>query len=327
MTLLNVDGIGFSLDTAPVLKDITFSQRRLQRVAVVGETGSGKSTLLKVIAGLLTASEGEVTFEDTKVHTDRLVLGQPGIAYLSQHFELPKFLRVEQVLSYANTLSQEAASTLYEICQIDHLLARKTDQLSGGERQRIAMARLLITSPRLMLLDEPFTHLDGPHKNTLKDVINNLAKRLGITCILVSHDPHDTLPWAEKILVLQNGKLIQQGTPLKIYNQPVNEYAAGLFGKYNVLDTVFKPWIKLLPDMPRNKRLFLRPEHLELTDKKANAVAGVVARISYLGSHYEVDVKIEDVNLCVRCNDLNVGKGDRTGVTVSAERVWTLKNE
>src|SRR5690349_43377 len=113
MTILTVSGITKQNDSETILSEISFTQRKLQRIAVAGETGSGKSTLLKVIAGLVTPDTGEVIFEDVRVDTDRLVPGQPGVAYLSQHFELPKFLRVEQVLGYANTLSQEDAALLY----------------------------------------------------------------------------------------------------------------------------------------------------------------------------------------------------------------------
>jgi ABC-type glutathione transport system ATPase component len=326
MTILTVSGITRKNDSDIILHDISFTQRKLQRIAIAGETGSGKSTLLKIIAGLVTPDAGEIMFAGERVHTDRLVPGQPGIAYLSQHFELPKFLRVEQVLSYANILSEEEAGLLYEICQIDHLLLRKTDQLSGGERQRIAMARLLTTAPAMLLLDEPFTHLDMPHKNTLKTVIRDLGKNLGITCILVSHDPEDTLSWADRILVLRDGELIQQGTPVKIYNQPVNEYVAGLFGRYNVMVDVLRPWQNALPVKPRNKNIFLRPEHLALTKRKADSVKGVIERVIFMGSHFEVEVKVADQLMIIRSDDNSLRKGDSVYVGIDADRVWTLRD-
>jgi ABC-type sugar transport system ATPase subunit len=325
MTILSVSGITKQNDSDTILHDISFTQRKLQRIAIAGETGSGKSTLMKIIAGLVTPDSGEVMFGEERVHTERLVPGQPGIAYLSQHFELPKFLRVEQVLSYANTLSDEEAGLLYEICQINHLLLRKTDQLSGGERQRIAMARLLTTAPAILLLDEPFTHLDMPHKNTLKAVIRDLGKKLGITCILVSHDPEDTLSWADRILILRDGKLIQQGTPVKVYNQPVDEYVAGLFGRYNVLSEVFKPWVNALPAKPRNKNIFLRPEHLIITKRKADSVKGMIERVIFMGSHFEVEVRVADQLMIIRSDDNSLRKGDSIYVGVDSDRVWTLR--
>ena len=151
-----------------VLSGISLTQRKLEKIAIAGETGAGKSTLLKLIAGLAQPDGGRILFEGEKVMgpEDQLVPGHAGIAYLSQHFELQKSLRVEQVLGYSNALSERAADTLYSVCQIDHLLKRRTDQLSGGEKQRVAICRLLISAPRLLLLDEPFSHLDMVHKNT-----------------------------------------------------------------------------------------------------------------------------------------------------------------
>ena len=196
------------------LQEITFSQRKNQKIAIAGETGSGKSTLLKIIAGLEQADTGEVIFKKQRVKgpEENLVPGHPGIAYLSQDFELPKFLRVEQVLAYSNNLSQEGANTLFAVCEISHLLERKTDELSGGERQRIALAKLLITSPQLLLLDEPYSNLDMVHRNTLKGVLEKICKQLKITCILVSHEPSDVLSWADKIIVMKDGQIVQKDT-------------------------------------------------------------------------------------------------------------------
>src|SRR5690606_8175730 len=166
MAFLKVNQIGVQGETDMVLNDISFIQHQFQKVAIAGETGSGKSTLLKVVAGLAQPSSGDVWFDQKRVSgpLDQLVPGCPGIAYLSQQFELPKFLRVEQILAYANELADNEANALFDVCQINHLLKRKTDQLSGGEQQRIALAKLLITSPKLLLLDEPFSNLDMVHK-------------------------------------------------------------------------------------------------------------------------------------------------------------------
>lgn len=205
-----------------VLQDISFTQPEFCKIAIAGETGSGKSTLLQTIAGLVQPSSGAVWLEQKRVKgpQEHLIPGHPGIGYLSQQFELPRFLRVEQILQYANKLAPATAENLYEVCRISHLLARRTDHLSGGERQRIALARLVLSSPRLLLLDEPFSNLDVTHKNILKTVIQEVSALLGITCILISHDPLDTLPWADEIIIMQAGKIIQQGTPAHIYQQP-----------------------------------------------------------------------------------------------------------
>ena len=242
---------------------------------------------------------GEIKLEGEKIRgpEEKLVPGHPSIAYLSQHFELPHSLRVEQVLTYANVLDDEEASQLYEICQIDHLLTRRTNQLSGGEKQRIALCRLLITSPVLLLLDEPYSHLDMVHKNTLKSVIQNIVKKLKITCVLVSHDPFDTLPWADQIIILKNGNIIQKGSAEKIYFKPVNEYVAGLFGKYNILN---KDHVGVLSGSSVKKELIIRPEQLKLSSKKGKNNRGRIINVNFFGGFYELEILWNDLVLTAR---------------------------
>lgn len=223
------------------LPAVSFTQRKGERIAVAGETGSGKSRLLKTIGGLFAPAQGMVLFEGGRVlgPQERLIAGQPGIGYLSQHFELWHNYYVEEVLSYANDLEPAEAAALYRLCDIDRLLKRRTDQLSGGERQRIALARLLVHPPRLLLLDEPFSNLDMIHKGILRRVIGESAAKFDITCILVSHDPRDVLSWADRLIVLREGRLVQQGTPVEVYSRPVDEYTAALLGDYTYVNGEF----------------------------------------------------------------------------------------
>ncbi|MCX2740885.1 ABC transporter ATP-binding protein [Pontibacter sp. M82] len=327
MTFLNVSGIRVEEAGKTVLQDISFTQQEFQKVAISGETGSGKSTLLKTIAGLVQPTAGQVQFEGETVigPADKLVPGHPGIAYLSQHFELPHSLRVEQVLRYANTLTDEEAGFLYDICRVSHLLPRKTNQLSGGERQRIAMARLLSTSPQLLLLDEPFSNLDTAHKNILKAVIRDISEELAITCTLISHDPHDTLSWADEILVLQEGKLIQQGTPEQIYKQPVNEYAAALFGSYNRLSKAgTAAFSRLLGISTNGKDMLVRPESFKLSPAGNKALTGEVNSIGFFGSFYELEVQLPEGAVYVRTTEGHYSPGDTVQVSVSPEDVWHI---
>ena len=306
MKFLNVSSVSKRGTDRVILDEVSLSQAQGEKIAVAGETGSGKSTLLKIVAGLAQADSGTLEFEGQRVQgaMERLVPGHPRIAYLSQHFELQKFLRVEQVLAYANTLSGEESSRLYGICQIDHLLTRRTDQLSGGEAQRIALARNLVTAPSLLLLDEPFSNLDIPHKNTLKEVIEDLSGQLGISLILVSHDPTDTLPWADRILVLKEGQVTQWGTPYEIYRNPADAYTAGLFGRFNALE---HRDIQQLG--AENFFRFSRPEDFRL-DVAGNAgIDVVVSDVRYFGSHYEIDVRW-DAKSCivsVLSNSMSIG--------------------
>jgi len=328
MHLLTVLGIYKKGEQDFVLQEINFTQQAFEKIAIAGETGSGKSTLLKIIAGLIQPDAGKVLFENKRVRgpQEELVPGHPSIAYLSQHFELRTNYRVEEVLEYANKLTVAEAHTLYAICRIDHLLKRKTDQLSGGEKQRIALARLLTTSPRLLLLDEPFSNLDMTHKNILKSVIDDLSEKLGISCILVSHDPLDILSWADEIIILKDGGMLQRGTPMEIYRQPVNEYTAALFGNYNLIDASDLRLPGGFAGLEiKNKRLLIRPEQFFITKEKTSGIMGRVSHVSFLGAFYELTIILTaNKHIVVRTLLSNFVEGETVCLTLSAENIWHI---
>lgn len=280
-SLLSVHKIDKSTEFGRVLNNVSIEIKPNENLVIAGETGSGKSTLLRIMAGLEQPDAGSVILLDKPVRgpADNLVPGHPQIAYLSQHFELPKFLRVEQVLQYASALSETSKDRIISVCKIKHLIGRKTDQLSGGEKQRIAIARLLLTHPQLLLLDEPFSHLDVGLKSTLKEVIDQIAKRLGVTCVLVSHHPEDTLPWAHRIVVLKKGRVVQRGTAQEVYQAPKNEYVAKLFGACTMVSPAL---VRLLGS--KIKKKVLRPEELKATPKKGGK--WIVTQTEYYGSYY-----------------------------------------
>lgn len=325
MSFLQVTDIYKRIETSDVLNGVSFSQNKTQNIAIAGETGSGKSTLLKSIAGFSQPDQGNVYFEGSRVEgpAEKLIPGHPGIAYLSQHYELLNNYRVEELLSWANELPEEEADKLFEICEIRHLLKRRTDKLSGGEKQRIAMARLLISSPRLLLLDEPFSNLDLIHKNTLKKVIKDIQEHLGTSCIICSHDPFDTLSWADEIIVLKNGKIAQHGTPQEIYKHPINEYVAGLFGSYNLIPAdnagIFGKFILA------GSNLLIRPESFKIVSAESNdAIKGVVKKINFEGSLHELSVDIPGTSVSVKTIDNHYKEGDIVYLTLSAGDVWYM---
>jgi len=312
--LLKIHDVSRTNGSDFALSNINFSLERNGRVALAGETGSGKSTLLKIIGGLLDADSGKVIFRNRNVvgPSQKLVPGHPEIAYLSQHFDLPKFLRVEQVLAYANSLSRKQADEIYSICRIGHLLKRKTDELSGGERQRIAIARLLITKPKLLLLDEPYSNLDSVLKNILKQVIQEIGLKLNLSIILVSHDPADTLSWADQIMVLKDGNILQVGTPKDIYENPINQYVAGLFGSYMQLSPVA---LKVLGITSKTTRI-IRPENIEVFKTKAKVNTGKILSIVYFGTHYEIEIKAGKWKLLANAKENQFVIGDKVKVRI-----------
>jgi ABC-type sugar transport system ATPase subunit len=327
MTLLQVNNITKHEGGKPVVNEISFTQLTHQKMAIAGETGSGKTTLLKMIAGLIQPSSGEIIFQNKKVTGpgEQLIPGHPFIAYMSQYFELRNNYWVHEILEMANKLPEEKADKIYTVCQVEHLLKRKTNQLSGGEKQRIALARLLTTKPKLLLLDEPFSNLDALHKTVIKKVIQDIGEQLNITCIMVSHDALDVLSWADMVLVIKDGQIIQQGTPQQVYHQPINEYCAGLFGEYNLINTVNALSFSKTAGIHLNgKQLLIRPEHLSITGNKENTVNGVVQNILFWGSFYTVDVLVTEQLIRVKTNNNRFSNGDMVHLSVDPNQLWYI---
>ena len=320
---LRVENITKTDANGSVLNPISFEQQQFKKIAIAGETGSGKSTLLKIIGGLIQPDSGKVFFEGSRVlgPMEQLIPGHKGIVYLSQHFELPKNLTVEQILIYANPLWDDEAAKdpfaheLYETCKITHLLARRTKELSGGEKQRVALTKLLITKPKILLLDEPFSNLDFIHKNILKAVIKAISEKLAISCVLISHDPIDTLSWADEIYVLKNGNIIQHGNPLTIYHHPINSYVAGLFGKFYEIshDLALQLGVHVSKNKPQP--IFIRPEYFKLYQHLQHEPAKPVVKARVLqhvfcGSYFETEILIGQQSFIAKTDSslkLNIG--------------------
>jgi ABC-type Fe3+/spermidine/putrescine transport system ATPase subunit len=327
MDLLSISGISKQKDGNFILKDINFTQQPFQKIAIAGETGSGKTTLLKIIAGLLQPTTGQVLFKQKRVlgPEQKLIPGHAGIGYVSQHFELRNNYRVEEELSYTNRLTNKAAARIYEVCRISNLLRRWTHQLSGGEKQRIVTARVLIASPQLLLLDEPFSNLDMAHRNLMNTVINDIGEQLKITCMLVSHDPLDTLSWADEIIVLKDGEIVQRGTEQQIYHQPVNEYCAALFGKYNLITADQIKYFAGLQNSNLNKKhILIRPEHFNIVTKEKGAAEGRVNKVSFFGSYYEIEVLLAELKVTVKTGISTIAKADTIYISLRPGNAWYL---
>jgi ABC-type Fe3+/spermidine/putrescine transport system ATPase subunit len=322
--LLKVDGIGKQTDGMVSVKDICFTQLPLEKIAIAGETGSGKTTLLKMIAGLVQPDSGTVHLEQQRVlgPDEQLIAGHRSIAYLSQYFELRNNYWVHELLQYANELTQAEADAIYAVCRIEHLLQRRTNQLSGGEKQRVALARLLTTSPELLLLDEPFSNLDLGHKSIIKQVVADITKRLNISCIMTSHDAPDVLSWADTVLVMRDGQIIQHGKPEQVYRQPVNEYCAALFGEYNLLSPELTAVFIPAAAGHNAKKALIRPEHFSVAPAAGQGIAATVESTAFCGSYHTITVAFGTETILVNTGSKKFAVGDDVRLTVAADDVW-----
>lgn len=288
------------------------------KVGIVGETGSGKSTLLKIIAGLMQPDSGSIALQGQKVlgPQEQLVAGHAEISYLSQHFELQRFVTVSQYLDRFVSTSEEETNAIVKACHIEHLVTKNTRELSGGEKQRVALAKELIQLPKVLLLDEPFSNLDLNHKKKIKEAISSIEKKWVNSILMASHDPSDVLPWADIIWVFQSGRIIQKGTPHQIYNHPINEYVAGLFGPYNLIDP-FK-WdlnpIKQFPTL--NDKVMIRPEQFSVQLAGSSDGDGKVIKTEYHGSYEEILLESNGENLYIKSDINQFKEGDAVSIRI-----------
>lgn len=325
MALLTVNNISKKEKDNYTVKPTSFTQDSFQQIAIAGETGSGKTTLMKMIAGLVQPDSGEIILEKQRVFgpLEKLLPGHKSIAYLSQHFELNNNYYVHEILDYANKLEDEEAFHLYEVCQIEHLLGRRTDQLSGGEKQRIALAKFLITSPKLLLLDEPFSNLDALHRAVIKKVIHDIGDKLGITCMMISHDAEDILSWADIIFIMREGGIIQQGIAEEVYRKPLDEYCAGLLGEYNIIDSDDPELLSAFSALVvKDKKIMIRPEHIFLQHEQGEGIDATIKKIFFRGNHYSIEVLVNSQPLKVYLNKNIFNEGEKVKLSLAEEDVW-----
>lgn len=326
MPLLEVNNISKYFKGVEVLQNISFTQLTSQKIAIAGISGSGKSTLLKIIAGLVQADEGYVLLNSQRVigPHDKLMPGHKSIAYLSQHYELLNNYRVEEIIWFENKIDINRANSILEICKISHLLHRTTHELSGGEKQRIALCILLLHSPSLLLLDEPYSNLDPINTAILKEVVENITTELSITCLLTSHDANDTLPWADEIIVLKDGALVQKGSPEEIYLQPVNEYVAAMFGEYNIIDPLHVQLFKSTEGLSVDGlSMIVRPEHF-IINYSSQGVFGTVTKTRFNGGHFIVHVQMKEFEIICRTNNDKLKQGDTVSISLQPGKEWFL---
>src|SRR5258706_1796091 len=243
MANLVLDNVFKRFDTTEVIHGVSLNIDPGEFVVFVGPSGCGKSTLLRMIAGLETVTAGSVLIDDQRVNN--VPPARRGIAMVFQSYALYPHMSVYRNLAFGlQTMGASKAEIQAKvvkaarILQIESLLQRKPKQLSGGQRQRVAIGRAIVRDPRIFLFDEPLSNLDAELRVQMRVEIAALHKELGTTMIYVTHDQVEAMTLADRIVVLRLGVVEQIGTPLELYNRPVNKFVAGFIGspKMNFLN-------------------------------------------------------------------------------------------
>ena len=291
--MLNIDSVSFFYGSTIAIDAINLQFERGKVVAVIGESGCGKSTLLKLIYGLIDVHQGQILWNNSVIEgpKQRLVPGMAMMKYLAQDFDLMPYITVaENVGAFlSNSYPEQKRQRITELLEVVEMAAfanHKTKHLSGGQMQRVALAKALALQPEVLLLDEPFSHIDCSRKNRLRRNLFEFVKNNAITVMIATHDSTDVLSFADEIVVLQNGKLVQHASTQHVYNCPNNSYVAGLFGDINEISSVY-----FEVDL-ESKNVLLFPHQLFCVAH--SRLKATVKKVLFRGSHYLIEAVYND---------------------------------
>jgi len=241
--MLKVENLTFGYHNTKVLDNISFQADVGEHLSIVGESGSGKSTLLKLLYGMFDLNEGHISWKEQVILGPKfnLIIGPEYMKYVAQEFDLVPYFTVEETVGkhLSNFYLKEKSKRieeLLEVVELNDYRKTKLKHLSGGQKQRIAIAAALAKAPEIILLDEPFSHIDNFQKYTLRRKLFRYFKLNNITCIVATHDKEDVLGYADSMLVLEQGKLLVKDCPNQIYKHPQYPLVAAFFSEYNSIE-------------------------------------------------------------------------------------------
>ena len=339
--LIELQGISVSFDGEKVLDNISLSIGDGEFVTLLGPSGCGKTTTLRIIAGFLEPDEGRVCFEGKAIN------GVPPhkrqVNTIFQRYALFPHYNVFDNIAYGLKVRhvpraqiKERVAAMLKMVNLEGFEHRKVSKLSGGQQQRVAIARAVINHPRVLLLDEPLAALDLKLRKDMQKELKNIQKQLGITFIFVTHDQEEALSMSDTVVVMDNGKVQQIGTPTDIYNEPVNAFVADFIGESNIIDGV----------MPENYRasfaghtfdcldsgfepgeevdVVIRPEDVDIVPPSTAMLTGTVTSVTFLGVHYEIIVDICGFKWMIQTTDY-CAEGETVGLSIDPDAIHIMK--
>ncbi len=292
-------------DDVPVLKKVSFDIEEGKFYTLLGPSGCGKTTILRMIAGFSEPTAGDIYFEGKRIND--IPANKRQVNTVFQDYALFPHMNVFDNIAFGlkikKTPKTEIETKVKEALRLVQLAGyekRGISEMSGGQRQRVAIARAIVNEPKILLLDEPLSALDHKLRLNMQYELRELQQRLGITFIFVTHDQEEALAMSDEIFVLNNGNIVQSGSPVDIYDEPINHYVADFIGESNIVDGVMiqdclvkiagREFECVDEGMRPNEpvEVVLRPEDLELTTVKAGKLKVKVDTQLFRGVHYEI---------------------------------------
>lgn len=312
---LKVENVSKRFGRFKALDHVSFASNRGELLCILGPSGCGKTTLLRAVAGLDPQDGGRVLLDGADV--SHLPVSRRNVGIVFQSYALFPNLTVAQNVAYglqtrglSKSKVRERVEELLDLVGLEGQERKYPSQLSGGQQQRVALARAIAPSPSLLLLDEPLSALDAQVRSRLRMEIRMLQQRLGITTLLVTHDQEEALAMADRILVMDRGRVLQAGAPDEIYNRPACPFVASFIGSMNFIrdavkegPTVFRKGnLRLVVEesgaVPEGSSaiLAIRPEDIQIgdhgNDASGNLLPAEVKRLEYRGANYRVEMNL-----------------------------------
>ncbi len=309
--IIELKNISKSFNSESILNNFNFTLHENKFITILGPSGSGKTTIIKLIAGFESVDSGEIILNGVKVNS--LPANKREVNTVFQNYSLFPHMTVYENIAFGLRMKNKshdyidkAVNEALKMIKMEKFAARKPGQLSGGQQQRVAVARAVVNKPLILLLDEPLSALDEKLRKQMQVELKAMQKDLGITFILVTHDQDEALSISDTVIVINNGKIEQIGSPKEIYETPVNSFVASFVGELNILDakieTLDKDLLTVIVEgsytykiqnknnfVSKDKiKLLLRPENLRLTQVEdgsiSNNLKGKIIEIRYRGA-------------------------------------------
>ena len=304
-TIISFENVNKFYEDTHVLKNINFEIEKGKFYTLLGPSGCGKTTILRIIAGFTDVSNGQVTLNGEDV--TNLPPNKRKVNTVFQDYALFPHMNVFENIAFGlrlkktpeNIIKEKVANAL-KMVQLSGYENREISQMSGGQQQRVAIARALVNEPEVLLLDEPLSALDLKLRTDMQYELRELQQRLGITFIFVTHDQEEALAMSDEIFVMSKGEIIQSGTPVDMYDEPINRFVADFIGASNIVDGVMKEdyLVEFVgkefecadAGMRPNEKveIVIRPEDLSLTSIENGKLTVEVDTQLFRGVHYEI---------------------------------------
>lgn len=341
-TIVELKNINVIIDDLQILKNISFELETGKFYTMLGPSGSGKTTILKVIAGFSQPTSGEVFFNGKKIN--QLPPNKRKINTIFQDYALFPNLNLFENVAFGlrlqhkhNSEISDRVSQILDLVQLNGLEKRSVEELSGGQRQRVAIARSLVLNPKMLLLDEPLSALDAKLRKKMQYELRNLQQRLGITFLFITHDQEEALAMSDFIFVINNGEILQSGTPVDIYDEPINHFVADFIGQSNIINGIMvrdfvvkfvgKTFECSDAGMRHNEpvEVVLRPEDLDITEVKKGKLTVKVKSQIFRGDYYEIIAYDEDHNKWLIQSTNPVKDGEIVGINFDPEDIHVMR--